>query len=65
MRDAEIDVVLGVLFLLLVAALLGGLVGGCTARECEQIKAVNAGVARWSVNPETGETKFIYGARGR
>jgi hypothetical protein len=45
------------LLCLIVGTLLGMEITGKTLRG----QAVDAKVARWTVNPETGETEFVYG----
>ena len=47
--------------LVLAAALVSFYTGVELAKGHQQKKAIAAGVAQWTINPETGETLFVYG----
>jgi hypothetical protein len=58
-KDSEAVILfLGTLF---VGGLIGMMVGGCVTQDHERGQAIKAGVAHYSVNPQTGYTKFVYG----
>ena len=60
-KPAELDGYLSAILTSLWGAVIGAAVGhGCT-RAYERAQAVNAGVGRWEIDPQTGASRFVYG----
>ena len=58
----DLAAVLGILTVtFLIGTLVGGAVGGCSARDAERVEAMKVGAARWTADPATGEARFVYG----
>lgn len=46
--------------ILVLGILLGVSIGVATANWCARRKAIDAGVAEWTIDAKTGETHFVY-----
>lgn len=62
-QEEGIDIHLGIMISFVSLAIglpIGGILGSLQQQAIDRRAAIKAGVARWEVNAETGDTQFTY-----